>query len=137
MNTINTTKNGKVNVTANSKSARPARRNNMLPINLLITLTAFAATMTGWGVLAAKDYVSTTAANTAVVAPVATTTVATTVAQALPTIEPLVSAGTTTQVAQVAQVAQVSTITKATTVKQATTAVRAAPRAVTTTRSSR
>ena len=134
MNTINTTKNGKVNVTANSKSARPARRNNMLPINLLITLTAFAATMTGWGVLAAKDYVSTTAANTAVVAPAAATTVATTVAQALPTIEPLVSAGTTTQVAQVAQV---STTTKATTVKQATTAVRAAPRAVTTTRSSR
>lgn len=128
MNTVNNAK----NVNTNAMTVKPVRRNNsMAGVSLLITLTSVVATLTGWAVFANKDFTAASATNTAVVAPASTTTIA----QALPTIEPLVSTGTTSQIVQVAQVTQ-ATATK-TTVQQATTVARTAPRTVTTTRSSR
>ena len=127
MNTI-TNANRATAAGAGVKNVRPARRNSTTSINLIITMTSFMATMTGWAVFANHDYTTWT---TREAAPIAVTT--DTVAQALPTIEPLIAVDTATQVAQVST----NTRTAATTIQQTTSVARSAPRTVTTTRSSR
>jgi len=143
MNTVSNTK----SVGANTSKSKPGRRaNNIAGVSLLITLTSIAATLTGWAVFANKDFATAPATTTTVVSPVSTTNVV----QALPTIEPLVSTDTTTQIAQVSQATQFTTTnagsgatakatvqSTTTTVQQAATVAKTAPRTVTTTRSSK